>query len=558
MEKLNYIHTPPKEPYEYITINQSLKICVAENPNTELYVHRFIDGSRKSLTSRDLMTKATIVAKHLVANGINKGDRVAVLGPNTLEWIICEYGILLCGAVSVHLAVTTKNAEDAFEMIKASQCQSIFINVGHDDHLVAMVSKLSTANGDEDMIIEKKRIVLLDKTSVAEYHQYSVVQDILRENKNADIVLPVVFPEDIAVIFTTSGSTGKPKMVAHRHTSFTKCREFKATEHTTKFNERPFGWAGGSVLKNVIDRVSRVFVDSSISQDKTNLEFIWNLIWEEKCDFVLFLPHVLKDVLEMRKNNELKGYILKAILTGGQIVDKMFRESIGVLCEELWIGYGSTEDFGIAVKKITSRDEVILTGEVGRPSEGVELRIVDEQGFPTVYGLMGSIQVKTASMFAEYINDPEATKAVFTMDGWFKTGDVGKLTDDGTVLILGREKDVISRGTRKIIPGFIEDIIKQLTSVVQRVVVIGVPDKRLFEEVCVCFESVDDSEESVKCLESFCNDILSDAQDSVDGLGIMPKYFLQFDKLPRLATGKVDKVALKSEAITLLSLGNNI
>jgi acyl-CoA synthetase (AMP-forming)/AMP-acid ligase II len=129
---------------------------------------------------------------------------------------------------------------------------------------------------------------------------------------------------------------------------------------------------------------------------------------------------------------------------------------------------------------------------------------------------------------------------------WFHSRDIAHTNEENHIVIKGWIKDCISRGTRKIIHGSIEDIVITMHGI-QNVVAIGVPDKPLYEEVCICYVIVpghDISPTDVKqfCIENFIG------QDAIDGLGEMPKYFIRFDSLPKLMNGKINKRQLRLDA----------
>lgn len=545
MSELSYAHTPMSVPKRYVTINTILKRLALENPDKELFIQRFMDGGRKTLTTGDLYNKAHKLAAFLNESGIVKGDRLLVVGPNSMEWIIAEIGVLLSGAVAIHATLSTKNADDLKEIIVCSKSKGILLDAKGTPELLDSMSALKP-NGDSFLVVSLN--------SASRDSVYPDFHSILSKSVSSDVSLPEVCPEDPMAVYTTSGSTGKPKMVVHTHSDITSLISFSshpAFKGATKFfNDRPFGWAGGLILDSISYDIARVYIDSSISMSPENVEFIWNIICEEQVSYAALFPFILRDVMNMKTEN---SYKLKAIITGGQLIDPIYFKTVGNMTDALAILYGSTEIFAVAMGAVCSSKESREVGDVGAILPGVEVKIVDAFGNPTVWGESGSVYVRSPRAFSGYLEDPESTVNAFDINRWYVTGDIGKLvrTDGEVRLILqGREKDVISRGTRKILPENIERVVNQIPGITE-VVVLGVPDKRLLEEICVCF-SADDTV-TKQHVQNYCEDQLKPSQQG-DGLGLMPKYFLKYDSLPVLHTGKVDKRTLKQLCIEQLKI----
>lgn len=184
--------------------------------------------------------------------------------------------------------------------------------------------------------------------------------------------------------------------------------------------------------------------------------------------------------------------------------------------------------------------------------EGVEVRVVDPYDKTVPLNTTGSIQVRNRFMLLEYFGNKEATDQSFVKGGWFRLGDVGKMVEGGRLILSGRDKDIISRGTRKIIPGQIEDVVRNISGI-KDVSVVPVPDTRLGEEVCVCFV-VTDNALKPSDIEAHCSKHFVSGEKAADGIGEMPKYFLKFDSFPLVTNGKTDKNKLKIMAKDKLNL----
>lgn len=346
---------------------------------------------------------------------------------------------------------------------------------------------------------------------------------------------------------------GTPKLVVHSVIGLHSIQKYhNSLNRPVRFyDDRPFCWTGGFPLVNIALGDVRVFMNSDLALGGANMLDIWKVMQRTNCDCALLLPYTLKDILSTIDEIKATGFKLRRIATGGQIVEDS-EKLIGTCCDDIMVVYGATE-FSIATNVICADPNFTLErGNVGKPFSSTEVRIVDEQFNVTLRGRMGSVELRGNARFKQYLNNESLTSSTITPDGWVRTHDLGVISEQGDLIIKGRSKDIISRGTRKILPGYIEEIIHELREV-NMVVVIGVPDKRLGEEICVCFESKCGSVVSESDVKVHCEKTLV-TTSSLDGLGEMPKYFLKFDKLPRLPNAKIDKQSLRAYTTTMLEI----
>ena len=321
------------------------------------------------------------------------------------------------------------------------------------------------------------------------------------------------------------------------------------------YNDRPFGWAGGSPFLNLCRGETRVFTDSSVAIRGNDTERIWEIIKSEKCTHAALIPYFLADLLRM-KDTYKDPFKLRAILTGGQIVEDIYTQVVGVFAEVMVIGYGSTETWFTTMKGPITSGVSIQSGHVGNVIPGLEMKILDENLDVTELGKSGEIFVRSSLLSNGYFLNEKATREAFFPVGWFKTGDRGFIKEDGTVVVEGRVTEVISRGTRKIMPDVVEEIILKMDKVLHTVVV-AVPDKRLYEEVCACFVVKEGCDVTEKEVEDYCKEKMLKTE-TLDGLGIIPTYYLKFESFPCLFTGKPHKRKIKQTALDRLGLSKMI
>ncbi|XP_069107961.1 medium-chain acyl-CoA ligase ACSF2, mitochondrial-like [Argopecten irradians] len=552
MSKWSYLHCNSLAPNKYITLNDVIKRNAEKFPHTEAFIYRNEHGDRQSITFGDLYEQGRCVAQYLVKSGVQRQDKIGLFGPNTLARIVAECGILLAGAVVLHLNIDVQNGSDCKDVLEKAKCKVVFADLGVSDAFLPLIRSLIATDETNH---KRQKLIFLRKPDSANVTD-TLLNDI-QTSGNYDLILPDVCPEDDAVIFTTSGSTGKPKMVVHSHFAFTAAVGpifDMAVKRKTSFNNRPFGYSGGSLAIATALGCTRVFTDSALGTIRNEMKIIWKIIAEEHVDIALLMPFSLYDLITIKDNIVDDGYRLDTITTTGQVIDTFCARAIGRFCKSLRIGYGSTETIGVSA--LSTSDDNLATGNVGKPHPGVEIRVVDEDGCVVPIGEEGTVQVRSTFLMKRYFHDAEKTRDAFTKEipGWFKMEDIGLISASGDLIVRGRVKENISRGGRKILPGVIDDVVKQMEGI-SRVATVAVPDVRLYEEVCVCYVTEEGAELLTSDVQLYCEDKFTNSEAG-DGMGSMPKYFVMFDNFPVLYTGKVDKQTLKRQASDRLGLSS--
>lgn len=195
--------------------------------------------------------------------------------------------------------------------------------------------------------------------------------------------------------------------------------------------------------------------------------------------------------------------------------------------------------------------ENAMEAEFGKMSiiPGVELKIVDENEKVVPRGNVGEICARNATVFLEYVDGPEATKQAKSPTGWLRTEDLGIMHEDGKIEVLGRKSEIIK------LPAEVENVLVQHPNVAD-VVVFGIPDQMLHEEICACVVLRQDTD-SMACDEKIMLEELEDWCEKQfppgpDGLSLRPKYILPIKKIPMMSTGKVSTREIKAEAMKQL------
>ena len=428
-------------------------------------VERF--GDRPAVADRDThLTYAELensgrqFGAALVAAGVGAGDRVSIWAPNSSEWIIAVLGLWSCGATLVPVNTRFKGAEAADILGRAGV--KVLVTVA--DFLGA--DYLSMLEGAELAALETT--VVIGAPSWNEFLGAATDADRAELNRRA----AAVTDDDVADILFTSGTTGRPKGVVQTHRSTLQV----ATDWVAMTGLGPddrylmvnpyfhmFGLKAGilaSIAAGATMLPEPVFdVDRALER-----------VAVERVTVLPGAPTLYQSILDHPKRDAHDLATLRIAVTGAaDIPVELIRRIMDELPFETVIaGYGLTEGGTATATAPDDPPEAVAT-TVGKPRPGFELRIDD-----------GEIVLRSGSLMSHYLDDPEATAAVLSDDGWLRTGDLGLIDDDGRLRIIGRSKDMFIVGGFNAYPAEIENALLRHPDV-QQVAVIGIPDERLGE-----------------------------------------------------------------------------
>ncbi|XP_060084639.1 medium-chain acyl-CoA ligase ACSF2, mitochondrial-like [Ylistrum balloti] len=545
MNDLSYLSRPNTVSFRYKAITDVLWEKTDKAPEKENFIERFVGCGRRTLTNRELQNRSIVVAKYLTLIGIIPGDKVAIIGPNSIEWIIAQFAIFLTGAVAVQVNKTSESFAETIKLLKTLTCKVVLLDPDSDEQFLSDTKKYINNNEHKQ---DRLTIVLLQKSTLSSLPSLT---DITLTDSEASISLPRIQPESSALIYTTSGSTGVPKLVEMTHMAVVNApyNAFLGTGGDltigTCYNDCLFSWIGGSPIFNVLNGNARVFVKSAISLKKENIMAVWDIIMTEQCSNAIFFPHTVLDLIEKQDAILKLGHQLYAIATGGQTISSHLSEICGKLTQKLFVDYGSTE---VGIVSLTELTPGMETGYVGPLFPGYEVKVIGESGETLNRGISGEILIRSPWMLKSYRNSAKLNHACFASGGWFPTGDIGVITTKSKLFVKGKSTEVIKRGGVKVLASVVETVIMKLPEV-KEAVVLSVPDVRLFEEICACVVMVNNSNTTENELHRMCRMTLGDNM-----LGSAPSFFLRFNEFPRLHNGKTDKLFLKRLAIDRLKL----
>jgi long-chain acyl-CoA synthetase len=464
------------------------------------------------ITFAEFDAAAARVATLLSQSGVEPGDRVGVMLPNTPAFALVFYGIMHRGAVAVPMNPLLKGREVSF-YLSNSGAKALFAS--------PLFAEAASAGAAE----VGAQCWLVDDAGLAELIAGLPAQEAPVERAD----------DDVAVILHTSGTTGKPKGAMLTHGNLGRNAEVSVRTLVEIGSDdvvmgclplfHVFGLTcglNGSILAGatltLIPRFDPGKALEVIERDAVT-------VFEGVPTMYSALLSVA-DAAAPRATSSLRTCVSGGAALPIQVLTD-FENAFGCTVLE---GYGLSESSPAAAFNHPHRPR--KAGSIGTPIEGVELRVVDLDGVEVPQGQAGEIQIRGHNVMKGYWNLPDATKAAITADGWLNTGDVGKVDEDGYFYIVDRTKDMIIRGGYNVYPREIEEVLYEHPAVAEAAV-IGIPHDSLGEEVGAAVALKQGAAASVEELREYVKDRVAAYK--------YPRQVWLVDALPKGPTGKVQK-----------------
>ena len=478
-----------------------------------------IEFNDKEVTFNDINRTSNKVANALRNISVNKGDRVAVFLANSLELVYFFAGTLKNGSIAVPMNTYFKE-EEAKYMLNDSGAKVILA----DKETLPIIKKI------QPKLNFLKRIITVDINDFTDFNDFI---------KNASDKCPdvEVNDEDGSIMFYTSGTTGKCKGALLSHKNMESDLEaLKQAWHLTNkdklilalplFHIHGLGVALCGSLYNGYSLVLR---------KKFDAEETLKLIEEKKATLFMGVPTMYIKILEVKNKEKYDISNMRLFISGSApLPAETFKEFKQVFGHEILERAGMSETNMNFSNPYHGKRK---PGTVGLPLSCVEVKIADKNFNEVLKGKEGEILLKGSNVFRGYWNAPEKTRESFH-DGWFITGDIGKVDEDGYVAFLGRSKDLIISGGLNIYPAEVEETINSHPAILESAV-IGVPDKYFGESVKAFVVLKNNIKPTEKEIITYCKQRLASYKK--------PKYVEFIDALPRNSMGKVQKNVLRKK-----------
>ena len=233
------------------------------------------------------------------------------------------------------------------------------------------------------------------------------------------------------------------------------------------------------------------------------------------------------------------GWPIQLMASGGQPVPKRFANCIGKLGQKFMCGYGSTEALFCCTVALDDPSK-FQEHCIGYPAKSVEMKIVDENGETVSANTKGEIYIKSPCLFKCYYNDPEKTRACLTEEGWYKTDDIGYVTEDGLFFCLGRKSEMIISGGMNVAPAILESVLAKYPGV-EHATCVPVPDDVMYQVICACIVLEEGSDVTEQMLREYCEGFHNDKSGEFT---VLPTYYIFMNDVPETYTGKTERKKL--------------
>ncbi|XP_077522139.1 medium-chain acyl-CoA ligase ACSF2, mitochondrial-like [Amblyomma americanum] len=509
----------------------------------------------KLCTYADYKNQVDQLARGLLCAGFSKGDPLMIWSPSTFNWILMAGAAAKTGVLSAstHFGLTPPEFDKCLSAVdfKGIYIPRPFKTFNYYEMLCSLIPELKDSQPGQ--LSSKKypslRTVIID--SDQQVPGCVSLQELMRGGE-ADLqaAQETVAASDPFTIVFTSGTTGAPKAAVLSHANFvnnvlTYDQRAKLTQETVMCNPLPFFHVYG--LSVVLARSLVLGAKAVVPAPAYDAAAVLRAIQDHRCTELCGSPTMFLDIINspLRKQYDISS--LQHGESGGNVVTpavrNLVREKLNI---GMRVGYGTTELTTAAM--VTSSDDPIdkQLNTVGRPLPHLEVKIVDPAtGSEVPVNSPGEVWGRGPNVFLGYYNNEQKTQEAMTPDGWYKTGDVGVMDEDGYVTIVSRLKDVVNRGGEKVYPTEVEELLHTHPAV-QECHVIGVPDERLGEEVCAWIVLRADAKVTDEELTKHCQGKLSHFK--------IPRYFIYDAKVPKTPIGKPQKAQMRLLAAEKLGL----
>lgn len=480
---------------------------------------------RREITWSVFDEKANRFANLLLSRGVKRGDKVAILLMNCLEWLPIYFGILKAGALAVPLNFRYSADEIEYCVNKSDTDVLVF-----GPEFIGRVEEIADS-------VSKNRLLFFVGDGCP-----SFAESYAHQTANCSGMAPNVeiSDQDDAAIYFSSGTTGFPKAILHNHESLMHAATVEQKHHGQTKDDvflciPPLYHTGakmhwfGSLLTG----------GKAVILKGTKPKYILDALSNEQCTIVWLLVPWAQDILDALDRGDLKlsDYKLDQVRLmhiGAQPVPpsliKRWKEYFPQ--HQYDTNYGLSESIGPGAVHL-GVENIDKIGAIGKAGYGWETRVVDENGKDVKQGEVGELLLRGPGVMTCYYKDEKAT-ADTLKDGWLYTGDMAKEDEDGFLFLVDRKKDVIISGGENLYPVQIEDFLRGCDAI-KDVAVIGLPDKRLGEIATAVVEVKEGYVCTQEDLEEYCRKLPRYKRPH--------KYI--FAEVPRNATGKIEKPKLR-------------
>ncbi len=496
-----------------------------------------VDGDIR-LTFGECFAAARALAGGLVQGyGLKKGDRVGIVARNSANWLIAQMAILLAGGVATLLNSWWQGGELA-DGIRLVDCSILLADKERAERLIGQDI------GDTEVILFEHDCLPLDGLSA-----------LLAKGGGSETALPKIDPLDNATLLFTSGSTGQSKGAYSDHRAVVQGTMSYVGQTMVFFEILTAAGTALPVQPSALVNVPMFHVTAAVPLilqsfaigRKLVLMSKWDaieamrLIEKERISYFVGVPLMSIEIATHPKRHEYDLTSCTGFAAGGAPRPV---EHVRKIREEMThayplLGYGLTETNGVGCGNFTENymAKPDSTGPATKPL--VEVEMLDDDGNIMPHGERGEVCIRSIANFNGYWNNPEATSQATTKDGWFRTGDIGYLDEDGYLFIVDRKKDIVIRGGENISCPEVEAAAYEHEAIAE-LSVFGIADDHYGEVPGLVYQCKAGMSVSPEELKSFLLERLAPFKVPVH-------FWWEVEPLPRLGTLKIDRVTLRKQ-----------
>jgi cyclohexanecarboxylate-CoA ligase len=502
---------------------------VAEKPDAAAIIaHRDEDATTTELTWRELNARVAAIASGLAARGVTKGEVVSFQLPNWWEFVAMHLACVRIGAISNPLMPIFRRRELSFMVhhgeAKILVVPAYFRNFDHGG--LARELKREIASLDHVFLVGGEE---------EDSFEAALLGQVREENLGPGAGLG---PNDVVQLLYTSGTTGEPKGALHTSntligTTITFAERMQFSERDVIFMPSPLAHQAGftyGLVASVVLGLPLLLVDAWKPARAVEL------MEQYAATYTFAATPFLSDLANFPdvESRALQSFRL-FVTSGAPIPPVLVQRAQERLRATVVAGWGMTE-CGIASATPLSGHKVLDSDGAALPGE--ELRVVDDQGREAPRGEAGALKFRGASLFVGYLKRPQLYDV--DAEGWFETGDIARMDEEGYIRICGRRKDIIIRGGENIPVVQVESTLYKMPEIAEAAIV-AMPDPRLSERACAFVTLRDGQNLAIDDVRAFL---------AAEGLAkqFWPERIEVLDAMPRTPTGKIQKFVLRDMA----------
>lgn len=497
-----------------------------------------VDNHGASYTYSALDHAASCLANWMLAKGIESGDRIAFQLPGWCEFTVIYLACLKIGAVSVPLLPSWREAELVWVLNKCQAKMFFAPTLFKQTRPVDLILPL------QNQLPQLQQIVGVDKLAPAT-SSLSLSQ-IIADNTPLTTAITTHGDELAAVLFT-SGTEGLPKGVMLTHNNILAserayCARLNLTWQDVFMMPAPLGHATG-----FLHGVTAPFLIGarSVLLDIFTPDACLALLEQQRCTCMLGATPFVYDLLNLLEKQPADLSALRFFLCGGTTIPKKVARECQQRSIKLLSVYGSTESSPHAVVNLDDPLSRFMHTD-GYAAAGVEIKVVDDARKTLPPGCEGEEASRGPNVFMGYFDEPELTARALDEEGWYYSGDLCRMDEAGYIKITGRKKDIIVRGGENISSREVEDILLQHPKI-HDACVVAMPDERLGERSCayVVLKAPHHSLSLEEVVAFFSRKRVAKCK--------YPEHIVVIEKLPRTASGKIQKFLLRKDIMRRLT-----